>query len=221
MKKAIRFQPMVFITIIMVCISTFVANAQSRYPETAAVLQALYLDEMKAHFTYLAFARKALSEDYPNIAHLFVSLAISESIHALNFKQLLTEMKVEVKEMVKPEIEVSSTKKNLKYATQVELKEIDKRYPQFIERIKPEQYEPAIRMITYAWEAEKQHRDLIEKIRSGTGFLFGILARTIEKGPKQYFVCQICGSTLTEFPKDACPICQNPVLHYKEVEKNK
>jgi rubrerythrin len=143
MRKAIRLQPMVFVTII-IWLTPFVAHAQSKYSQTIAVLQDLYSDEMKAHLTYLAFNQKALSEDYPNIAHLFVALATSESIHALNFKQLLAELKVEVKEMPQPEIEVSSTKKNLRYATQVELKEIDQRYPQFIDRIKRENHEAAI-----------------------------------------------------------------------------
>ena len=62
----------------------------------------------------MAYAEKANLENYPNIANLFVTLATSESIHARNFKTLLSQLGVEVKEIRKTKIEVSSTKKNLK-----------------------------------------------------------------------------------------------------------
>lgn len=196
-------------------------NAQSKYAETTAVLQAAYRGEIQAHLTYIAYAQKAITENYPNIGHLFASLAASESIHARNFKKLLTDLRVEVKEISKPEIKVSSTKENLKSATQVELQEIDQKYPQFIEKVKSERHEAALQNITYAWESEKQHRDLIQKIQSGTGILFGVLTRKVEKTPTQFFVCQSCGSTLRELPKDTCPICESPVSQYKEVERIK
>jgi len=194
--------------------------AQSNYPETIAVLQTAYQNEIQAHVSYQAYAQKALSENYPSIAHLFLALASSESIHARNFKQCLSDLYFEVREP-KAEIKVSSTKENLKNATQVELQEIDQRYPQFIQKIKSEKHEVALRNLTYAWESEKQHRALIEKIESGTGFLFGLLASRIEDKPFRYFVCQTCGSTIRELPKEACPICSVPASQYKEIERIK
>ena len=194
--------------------------AQSNYPETIAVLQTAYQNEIQAHVSYQAYAQKALSENYPSIAHLFLALASSESIHAHNFKQCLSDLYFEIREP-KAEIKVSSTKENLKNATQVELQEIDQRYPQFIQKIKSEKHEVALRNLTYAWESEKQHRNLIEKIRSGTGFLFGLLASRIEDKPFRYFVCQTCGSTIRELPKEACPICSVPASQYKEIERIK
>src|SRR4030042_1439510 len=157
----------------------------------------------------------------PIKSQLFVSLATSESIHARNFKQLLIDLKVELKESPKPEIKVSTTKKNLKGATQVELQEIDHGYPQLIEKVRPEGHEAAIRYITYAWESEKQHRELIKKIESGTGILFRMLSRIIEKTSNRYFVCQECGSTIRELPEVACPICKNSVSNFKEIERVK
>jgi rubrerythrin len=195
-----------------------VVIAQSNYLETIAVLQTAYQNEIQAHVSYLAYAQKALSEKYPNIAHLFLALASSESVHARNFSQCLSDLNIEVREP-KMEIKVSSTKENLKNATQVELQEIDQRYPQFVERIRSEKHEVAIRSLTYAWESEKQHRDLIEKIRSGTGILFGLLASRMEERPFRYFVCQACGSTMREPPKEACPICSVPASQYREIEK--
>jgi len=217
--KSVQFRFIVFFLTFPILVSF--ANAQSRYPETIAVLQIAYRSEIQANLAYMAYAQKAISENYPNIGHLFVSLATSESIHARNFKKLLSDLGVEVKEMPKSEIIVSSTKKNLKNATQVELQEIDQKYPQFVEKVKLEMHEGALQNITYAWESEKQHRDLIQKIESGTGVLFGVLTRTIEKTPTRFFVCQNCGSTLQELPKDSCPICKSPVSNYKEVEKSR
>jgi len=192
-------------------------DAQTRYPKTISVLKMAYEGEIRAFHTYMAYAQKANSEDYPNIANLFVALASSEWIHARNFRILLAELGVEVSETQVPQIKVSSTKKNLKKATKVELSEIDTKYPQFIDQIESEHFEAAIRNITYAWLSEKQHRDLIEKIRSGTGMLFGLLAKKIEDSPAHYFVCQNCGSTLTELPEDACPICKGLVSQYKKL----
>ena len=67
-------------------------SAQAECPETIAVLQTLYQDEVQASKNYQAYAQKAVSENYPNIARLFVSIAISESIHARNFKDLISDL---------------------------------------------------------------------------------------------------------------------------------
>jgi rubrerythrin len=194
------------------------ASAQNKYPNTVSVLKDAYIGEVKAHHTYIAYAQKANSENYPNIAKLFMSLSTSESIHARNFKDILSALKVEVTYISNSELKVSSTKKNLKNATKVELHEIDSQYPKFIQMIESENHQNAIQSIKYAWESEKQHRDLIQKIQSGTGIFFGILTKKIESAPAHYYVCQICGSTLTDLPTDHCPICKGSVSHYVKLK---
>jgi len=219
--KAVRFR---FLAVLIGCIYILaiylpLVNAQSKYPETISVLKAAYNGEVQAFHKYLAYAQKANSENYPSIANLFVALAKSESIHARNFKGLLTELGVELEGIERLEIKVSSTKKNLKNATEVELNEIDKKYPKFLQKIKPEKQEAAICYITYAWNSEKQHRDLIKRIQSATGIFFGMLAKKMEETLAQYFVCRNCGSTLTELPKDTCPICNESVSHYEKLKR--
>jgi rubrerythrin len=189
-------------------------SAQTKHPKTIKVLKDAYIGEVKAHHTYIAYAQKANSEGYPNIAKLFMSLSTSEAIHARNFKDILSALNMEVNDISNPELKVSSTKKNLKNATKVELHEIDNKYPQFIQMIESENHQEAIRSISYAWESEKQHRDLIQKIQSGTGIFFGLLTKKIEGAPAYYYVCQKCGSTLTELPADHCPVCKDAVSHY-------
>jgi len=193
------------------------AHAQSKFPTTAAVLQEVYQHEAKAYRTYLSYGKKAIAENYPKIAHLFAAFAVSESVHARNFQELLVGLGAEAKE-AESEVKVSSTKENLRDATQVELQEIDQRYPRYLEQIRTEKHQAAAEKITYAWKAEKQHRALIEKIKSGTGVLFGVLVSTIEKGGSRFYVCQNCGSTLVEAPQGLCPICKGPASQYKEVE---
>jgi len=197
------------------------AVPQSKYPETIATLQTAYRNEIQAHLNYLAYARKANSENYPNMAYLFCGFAASEWIHARDFKKILSDLGIELRDGPKPDIKVLSTKVNLKNALDFELGDIDQKYPQFLERIKPEKHEAAIRSMTYAWETEKQHQALLQKMQSGTGIFFGLLAKKIEETSVRYFVCQICGSTVVELPKDGCPICKGSVSGYKEVERVK
>jgi len=193
-------------------------DAQSKYPHTISALQERYREEVHAVHRYMACAQQALSDDYPHIAYLFTALAASESIHARNFKKLLSDLGVDVEEIPEPEFKVSSTRENLNFAATVEIVEINRIYPRLIEGMKPEEYEAAIQDITYAWKAEEQHHNLMEKVLSGTGVFFGLLAKKIEMTDIHVFVCQRCGSTLTELPRDMCPICKGPVALYKEME---
>jgi len=149
------------------------------------------------------------------VATLFIALRESESIHARNFNKILKGLDVIVRELPDSDVKVNSTKNNLRYALNVELSEIDKSYPEYIERIKREANEAAIRDITYAWKAEMQHRDLIKKMQSAIGFFWGKIVQKL-KGTDKYFVCQRCGSTLFELPKQSCIICDSPVSMYRE-----
>jgi rubrerythrin len=82
---------------------------------------------------------------------------------ARDFKKILSDLGIELRDGPKPDIKVLSTKVNLKNALDFELGDIDQKYPQFLERIKPEKHEAAIRSMTYAWETEKQHQALLQK----------------------------------------------------------
>jgi rubrerythrin len=189
-----------------------------QYTLTAEALKARYIDEVNAYNKYNAYATRALSEEYPNIALLFTALATSESIHARNFEALLTKLGVTPPQVIELRHEVLSTKENLHHATAVEAEEIDNEYPRIIREITPEGHEAAIRNITYAWKAEKQHRDLIKKIQKNVKRWFSLVAKFIEREPAHYYVCDTCGSTLVKLPKNLCPICGGPVSNYREVQ---
>lgn len=192
------------------------AGDPSLYPNTISALQARYADEVIAHRKYGAYATHALDEGYPAIAHLFKTLAASEGVHARNFAELLRDLG-QTPVRPSPQVELSETREHLRQAASVEAEEIDQEYPAILERIKGEQHEQAIRFITYAWRAEQQHRDLILKIRKGASWFFGTLVDRIEGNPSRYYVCQVCGSTVTELPTGQCPICDHPPQQYREV----
>ena len=188
------------------------------YTQTIEVLRELYKGEMTASRNYSEYANKANLEGYDNIAHLFEALKASETIHARNFKNILIDLGVEVKELPELEVEALNTKGNLKQALKVELSEIDESYPLYVDKIGGENHEEAINILTYAWKAEQQHRDLIKKMQSASGLFFGKIEKKLEEAD-DYFICQRCGSTLREFPEKVCPICSVSAVKYEKVSK--
>jgi rubrerythrin len=201
----------------LLCLVLLSAGAAAAdYPKTIEALQERYADEVQAHLKYNAYAKQALKEGYPNIAHLFRALAASEAVHARNFAALLKKLGT-TPGTPKIAFQITSTRKHLQQATEVEADEIDKEYPAILARIEPEGYRPAIQSITWAWQAEKQHRELIIKIRDAATSWFGLLVNRIEGEPSHYYVCQICGSTLDQRPAQTCPICGHPAENYQEV----
>lgn len=188
------------------------------YPNTIKALQTRYADEIHAHRTYGLYAQQAQKEGHPNVAHLFRSLAASEAVHAKNFKRILIELGQEPLNPPLSDIEISTTKQHLKHATTVEAEEIDNEYPQILAGITSENHQAAIESIQYAWESEKQHRDLIVKIQESVSNWFRVVISRIEGRAAHYHVCQVCGSTLTEVPEKHCPICNHSIEEYVEVK---
>jgi len=182
-------------------------------PATITVMREVLARELLAEARYVAFAQRAREDRYPHIARLADALALSESIHVRNCRKILADLGVPSKAEV-PAVTVADTRTNINLASSAELDEIDNKYPEFLARVGPEGYRPAIDDLTHSWEAEKQHRKLIERLVGASGALFPLLARTIEGNPRDYFICGNCGSTLFEMPKYHCPICSFPASGY-------
>jgi rubrerythrin len=167
---------------------------------------------------YIEFGRKARDDGYRGIAYLFTAFAASEAIHASNFEKILLRLNAEVAPIQKPAVRVGSTRENLKMAVDEEIDSIDDFYPKLLDQLKPEGHEDAISSVRYAWASEQQHRDKIRQIQRWSGTLFERVAKTIDQTTGQYFVCQICGSTLNAIPAERCPICKQPAAHYRRIE---
>jgi len=190
-----------------------------QYPETISVLQELYGNEVRAGHRYQLYSDVAKADDLVNIAHLFKALSVSEAVHAAKFKVVLESLGVKPQEIDLSKIAASGTRENLKYATNVELAEIDQEYPAYLRRITPELHRKALEHVNYAWASERQHRELIKKIQSGTGMFFSMLVKYFYENDSRYYVNNNCGATVTELPEGNCPICHFPLDTYKEIPK--
>ena len=189
-----------------------------RFTITVAVLAAAYKAEKLASEHYHNYSRKAVEEKYPNIAYLFSAFSLSEKIHAKNYKKILTSLSTKLQE---PEFEVSisDTKANLIKASEAEIKKIKETYPDFLARLKNESHDQAVISCMYSWKSHKQHERKINEIRKYSPLFFGQVAKEIEGAKYDFYVCEICGSTIDEAPQTPCIICNHPDVHYHNVIK--
>ncbi len=208
----------VLVAVFLLGPGTTVGVVGGDYPETTKAMKERYHDEVVAHISYIAFSNKALADEYPNSAYLFKSLAASEAIHARNFKRILEELggtPPSAGQMQSTPVE--STRSNIMRATEVEANEIDHKYPTLLALIKGENHQAAIDNLTWAWQAEKQHRKLLGRMQKAARKWFKFLIAHIEGEHVDYHVCQICGSTLVERPTESCPICGHPASNYRKI----
>ena len=186
------------------------------FPITYAVLKAAYKSEKVASEHYVGFSRIAVEEKYPNIAYLFSAFAVSEKVHAANYKRILTSLSSKLEE---PQFEVliSDTRANLTRAAESELKKIKNTYRDFLAKLKEESHEQAVISCMYAWKSHRQHRRQIKEIQKYSKQFSGAVAQKIEGMEFDFHVCEICGSTIDGAPETPCDICNYPNSHYQNV----
>ena len=187
-----------------------------KFPITFAVLKAAYKSEKVASEHYIGYSRIAVEEKYPNIAYLFSAFAVSEKIHAENYKRILTALRSELEEP-KFEILLSDTQTNLTNAAENELKKIKNTYRDFLAKLKEESHDQAVISCMYAWKSHRQHRKQIKEIQKYSKQFFGAVAKKLEGMEFDFHVCEVCGSTMNEEPKTPCDICNYPNSHYQKV----
>ena len=120
-------------------------------------LKAAFAGESQANRRYLAFARQADKEGFPQIARLFRAAAHAETVHAFNHLRALGEIK--------------GTQENLQAAIGGENHEVVSMYPAFIKDAEEEGPKQALNSFRWAWEVEKVHEALYRKalVASATG----------------------------------------------------
>ncbi len=148
-------------------------------------LKAAFAGESQANRKYLAFARQADEEGFPQVAKLFRAAAEAETIHAHNHLRALKG--------------IGSTRDNLMEAIAGETHEFKTMYPAMIEDAKAEGETMALRSFIYANGVEKVHAGLytaaLDKLERGGG----------ETG--DYYVCPVCGHTVSGAPPMTCVFC--------------
>ncbi len=160
-------------------------------------LQEAFGGESKANRRYIFFAEKAEKEGYPQVARLFRAIAEAETVHARNHFNAMDA--------------IGSTKDNLLAASIGEHQEFTAMYPAFIDTAKEERNERAERTFSWANKVEKIHHGYYEAA-----------LKDVKEGKKPadatYYVCQVCGNTVTGSAPDKCPICGSPARAFKKMD---
>lgn len=160
-------------------------------------LAAAFAGESQANRKYLAFAKQAEKDGYPQVAKLFKAAAEAETVHAHNHLKAMGGIK--------------STVENVKAAVAGELHEFKSMYPEFIKDAETEGHKSAKRTFEYANEVEKIHHELYENALAA-----------VEDGkdlPKtDVYVCEICGMTVEGEAPDTCPVCKAKKKMFKKIE---
>ena len=151
--------------------------------KTDANLQEAFAGESQANRRYLAFAKQAEKEGYPQVAKLFKAAAEAETVHAHAHLRALGAVK--------------TTAENLKDAVSGETHEYKEMYPAMIAAAKEEGNKSAERSFTYANEVEKIHAGLYQKALDNLD--------NLEEA--DYYVCSVCGYTCENEPPEKCPVC--------------
>jgi rubrerythrin len=162
--------------------------------KTMQNLAEAFAGESQANRKYLAFAKKAEQDGYPQVAKLFRAAAEAETVHA----------HAHLREMGG----IKSTLENLKAALSGETYEFESMYPGMIETAKAEGNQGALRNFIYANEVEKIHADLYKKAIAELG----------NNKEVTYYVCQVCGNTVEHEAPDECPICKAKKQAFKKID---
>lgn len=149
-------------------------------------LKMAFAGESQANRRYLAFARKAEEDGFPQVAKLFRAAAEAETIHALNHLRIVGEIK--------------STVDNLNTAVVGETFEFKKMYSEYLSAAKQEGNKMAVWSFDVANKVEQIHADLFQKAVDA-------LKSNKKLGEVDYYVCSVCGNTVEGSAPEKCPIC--------------
>lgn len=156
-------------------------------------LHEAFAGESQANRKYLAFAKQADKEGYPQIAKLFRAAAEAETVHAHAHLRAMGG--------------IGTTQENLEEAVSGETYEFKSMYPNMIEAAKEEGKTAAERSFVYANEVEKVHAQLYQNVLDNMGSL----------ETADYYVCSVCGFTCEKEPPDECPVCSSKAKAFFKV----
>jgi len=160
-------------------------------------LQAAFAGESQANRKYLAFAKKAEEDGYPQVAKLFRAAAEAETIHAHAHFRVMGG--------------INETMANLEAAIAGEGHEFQQMYPKFLSEAQAEGMKPAEFSFKNALAVEEIHHGLyskaLEAVKSGS-----------DLSTSPIYVCPVCGNTVEGGAPDTCPVCNVPGSKFFEVK---
>ena len=164
-------------------------------PTTNENLQTAFAGESQANRKYLAFAKKADKDGYPQIAKLFRAAAEAETIHAHAHLQNMGG--------------VGTTLENLEGAVAGETYEYTEMYPPMAAQAEKESHKAKV-MLGFALKAEQVHAKLyqqaLDALRGGA-----------DLAAMEIYLCPFCGHLELGTPPAKCPICGAPAEKFQKV----
>jgi len=149
-------------------------------------LAAAFAGESQANRKYLAFAKKAEADGFPQVAKLFRAAAEAETIHAHAHLRVLGGIK--------------TTAENLQAAADGESYEFKSMYPPMVAEAQTEKNQAAVATFRNAMAAEKVHYELyskaLEAVKAGK-----------DMPACRLYICPVCGNVEIDAAPDTCPIC--------------
>lgn len=164
-------------------------------PTTMENLATAFAGESQANRKYLAFAKKAEQEGYPQIARVFRAAADAETIHALGH---LANMGG-----------VGSTLENLEAAVAGETYEFSEMYPPMLAQAQQEGHKSKV-MFNFANQAEKVHAGMFQQALAA-------LKSGADLSKMDVYLCPYCGDVEFGQPPDKCPICGTPAAKFQKM----
>ena len=140
--------------------------------------------ESKASVRNEAFAKKADSEGYSQIARLFRAVSDAESVHARRYLLLMRG-------------KIGSSEENIKTAFQNEIKANVEEYPKLIKDASDEGKERVLKAFSQSRDVENRHAGLYKKAMNDM----------LADRETEYYVCQVCGYVSEDEAPDNCPVC--------------
>ena len=148
-----------------------------------------FAGESQANRKYLAFAKQAEADGYPQVAKLFRAAAHAETIHAHAHLRAMGGIK--------------KTLENLQEAIDGEGFEFQKMYPPYLEEAKRAGDKAAEVSFRNALAVEEVHYDLYSAALAAVKNGGDLPERAV-------YVCEICGNTVYDEAPDRCEVCNVP-----------
>lgn len=188
--------------------------ARAEEPKKAATtleaLQMAYNGESNASAKYAAYAKKADEEGYPEVGVLFRATSKAETIHAAHHGKVIKALGAEPKAVINTPA-AKTTKENLEDSLAGESYEVSPMYPEFIALAEKDKNTNAIATFTRAKAAEAVHAQLYKDTLARLDTLKGAPA-------KEFFVCPVCGNTVSSVSFQKCPICGDAGADFVKVK---
>jgi rubrerythrin len=169
--------------------------AELKGSKTLENLKEAFAGESQANRKYLAFAKQADDDGFPQVAKLFRAAAAAETVHAHAHLRAMDG--------------VGSTEQNLREAIGGETHEFTNMYPGMISEAKKEGFKKAERSFDRANQVEQIHANLYQKALDTLGQKVAAV---------DYYVCPVCGNTVEGAPTKPCPICGTAAERFFKVE---